>query len=156
MNFIVPLNAELAKFVANLDVEDAQREFIGDLSSTLNKVSDRFTGHVIRHDGQPAGFFIIDLDYPEQHDFADKGSVGLRSFFIAAPHQGKGLARRALRELDQYLRAQHIEAGKVFLTVNCRNTAAAALYRKQGFRDDGLLYFGGPCGPQHIMQMPLA
>ncbi len=152
---ITPFNESLSELVANLDVSPEQREFIGDFSSTLNDVSDRFTGHVILHEGRPAGFFIIDLDYPDQYDFADQGSIGLRSFFIAGQYQGKGLAKHVLQELSQYLRTQGIAAEKLFLTVNCRNTAAASLYRKCGFRDDGKLYLGGQRGPQHIMQMPV-
>ncbi len=155
MCFIVPFNEKLSELVASLDVEDEQREFIGDFSSTLNDISPKLTGHVILYDGKPAGFFIIDLDYPSQYNFTTKGSVGLRSFFIASQFQGKGLAKRTLQELRSYLRSQGIEAEKLFLTVNCRNTAAAALYRKCGFRDEGKLYLGGLRGPQHIMHMPV-
>jgi ribosomal protein S18 acetylase RimI-like enzyme len=153
MSFIVPFNESFSDLAVDLSVDDEQRVFIGDFSSTLKNVSERFTGHVILHDGKPAGFFIIDLDYPGQYDFAGTGAVGLRSFFIASPFQGKGLAKRTLQELSSYLRAQGIEAEEVLLTVNCRNTAAASLYQKYGFRDDGELYLGGLRGPQHIMQM---
>jgi ribosomal protein S18 acetylase RimI-like enzyme len=155
MSFIVPFNEKLSELVASLVVEDEQREFIGDFSSTLNDISQKLTGHVILYDGIPAGFFIIDLDYPNQYNFSTKGSVGLRSFFIANQFQGKGLAKHTLQELSSYLRSQGFQAEKLFLTVNCRNMRAAALYRKCGFCDEGKLYLGGPRGPQHIMQMSI-
>lgn len=150
---IAPYDKGTSDLVAALDVEESQREFIGDFAATLRSLSERMTGHVIFDEGRPAGFFVIDLDYASQHDFADRGSVGLRSFFIAGPFQGRGLAKQAIRQLGSYLKSQRIEAKTVFLTVNCRNTVAASLYAKWGFRDDGNLYLGGPWGPQHIMQM---
>ncbi|WP_115045203.1 GNAT family N-acetyltransferase [Xanthomonas arboricola] len=155
MNLIVPLTKDLSGGVATLDVEDNQRDFIGAFESTLADVSERATGHVILNEGAPAGFFIIDFDYPTRYAFAAAGSVGLRSFFIASNYQGKGLARRALQNLSTYLQAQRVKASSVFLTVNCRNTAAASLYRKCGFVDNGELYLDGSRGPQHIMALPL-
>lgn len=155
MNLIVPLTKDLSGGVAALDVEDNQRDFIGTFESTLADVSERVTGHVILDEGAPAGFFIIDLDYPTRYAFAAAGSVGLRSFFIASKCQGKGLAKCVLQNLAIYLQAQRIKASSIFLTVNCRNTAAASLYRKCGFVDNGELYLGGSHGPQHIMALPV-
>ncbi|WP_456362056.1 GNAT family N-acetyltransferase [Xanthomonas arboricola] len=74
---------------------------------------------------------------------------------MASNYQGKGLARREFHNLSTYLHAQRVEARLIFLMVNFRNTAAASLYRKCGFVDNGKLRLGGSRGPQHIMALPL-
>ena len=156
MRLLVPFDESWRETVASLEVHDQQQEFIGDFSDSLKRLSERTTGHVILHEGAPAGFFILDSNFASEYDFAASDSIGLLSFFVARQFQGKGLGKRALLELGPYIRAQEIQSTRVFLTVNCRNTIAASLYRNCGFRDTGELYLGGPCGPQHIMEMLIA
>lgn len=150
---ITPYDATCHPEVRQLAVQDEQRLFVGDVAATLASLGGGLTGYVITWRGQPAGFFLIDLDYASHYGFAAPGSVGLRSFFIAQQYQGQGLAKAALAQLGDYLCAQGIATQRVYLTVNCRNLAAAALYRRCGFCDEGQLYLGGPQGPQHIMHL---
>ena len=103
----------------------------------------------------PVGFFAIDLDYAQAHDFAEQGTLGLRMFCIDARHQGRGLATQACRALGAYLAKQYPQAATVYLTVNHRNPGARAAYLKGGFTDTGEDYLGGGAGPQHIMRLPL-
>ena len=116
---------------------------------------DTRDGHVILADGQPAGFFAIDRDYPDHHDFAPEGTIGLRMFSVDHAQQGRGVASNGCRALAGYLAAQYPGTGSCYLTVNCRNADAYRVYIKGGFVDTGALYLGGGFGPQHIMCLDL-
>ena len=113
-------------------------------------------GHVILADGEPAGFFAIDRDYGEAHDFAPAGCIGVRMFSVDHAQQGRGIASNACRAMKAYFRAQYPDAASCWLTVNCRNPGAKAAYLKGGFTDTGDLYLDGGFGPQHIMRLDLA
>jgi Acetyltransferases, including N-acetylases of ribosomal proteins len=113
-------------------------------------------GHVILSDGKPVGFFAIDRDYADHHEFAPEGVIGLRQFMIDHAAQGKGHASAACRALKPYLQAQYPGAYACYLTVNCRNPNARKAYLKGGFFDTGALYLDGGFGPQHIMRLDLA
>ncbi|QEW21514.1 putative acetyltransferase [Marinibacterium anthonyi] len=112
-------------------------------------------GHVILADGTPAGFFAIDRDYGEKHDFAAPGAIGVRMFSVDHARQGQGIASAACRAMAGYFRAQYPGVATCWLTVNCRNPGARAVYLKGGFVDTGDLYLGGGFGPQHIMRLDL-
>lgn len=113
-------------------------------------------GHLILENGRPVGFFAIDRDYPEAHDFAPADSIGLRMFCIDRRAQGRGLATAACRLLGGYLAARYPGAMAVYLTVNHRNPGARAAYLKGGFVLTGADYLGGAAGPQHIMRLALS
>ncbi|OWU69916.1 hypothetical protein ATO3_21625 [Marinibacterium profundimaris] len=126
-----------------------------DLPGKVLSDSPARDGHVILADGEPAGFFAIDRDYAETHDFADPGAIGLRMFSVDHAQQGRGIASAAARAMAGYFRDRYPGIGSCWLTVNCRNPGARAVYLKGGFTDTGALYHGGGFGPQHIMRLAL-
>ncbi|MBY6116228.1 GNAT family N-acetyltransferase [Mameliella alba] len=111
-------------------------------------------GHLILHDDIPAGFFAIDRDYADTHDFAPQGVIGLRMFLVDQAHQGKGVAKAACRQLASYL-PRHYDAMECWLTVNAKNPAARSAYLAGGFIDTLQFYHDGGYGPQHILRLPL-
>ncbi len=121
----------------------------------MAEASGHRDGHLIWEGDRPVGFFAIDPDYSEGHDFAEPGTIGLRMFCIDTHHQGRGLATQASRALAAYLSDHYPGAAAVYLTVNHRNPGAKAVYLKGGFTDTGEDYLGGAAGPQYIMRLPL-
>jgi GNAT superfamily N-acetyltransferase len=119
------------------------------------KTPESRDAHVIYEGDDPAGFFAIDRNYSEAHDFAETGALGLRMFSVDHAHQGRGVASAASWLMRDYLRGQYPERSLCYLTVNCRNPGAYRVYEKGGFVDTGALYHGGGLGPQHIMRLAL-
>lgn len=155
MPLLSPYRPEQQDRVLALSLHEAQQPFVAPIAQTLAELQPRLSAHLIGHDDQVAGFFLIDQDYAQHYPFASADSVGLRSFFIDQRFQGLGLAKRSLQALPAYLQAQGLAAAAVFLTVNCKNAAAIPLYRQCGFEDTGALYLDGGYGPQHIMRLAL-
>lgn len=155
MPLLSPYLPEQQDRVLGLSLHEAQQPFVAPIAQTLTELHPRLSAHLIEHGDLVAGFFLIDQDYALHYPFASADSVGLRSFFIDQRFQGLGLAKRSLLALPDYLRAQHMAAAAVFLTVNCKNEAAIPLYRQCRFEDTGELYLDGGYGPQHIMRLAL-
>jgi len=110
----------------------------------------------ILRDDAPVGFYRIE---PNARSVTgrdiDAAALGLRSFFIDARWQGRGLASQALRAMFTDLTRRHPQACRLVLAVSCRNEAAMRLYLRHGFIDGGRLYHGGSSGPQHLLWRPL-
>ncbi|RBP80011.1 GNAT family N-acetyltransferase [Marinomonas rhizomae] len=138
--------------VINLGVVEEQRKFVGTIDEILKSANAQVRPHVIFAEDQIVGFFLIDITYSKNYDFAKQSnSIGLRSFFISKEYQGGGYAKQAILILPNYLSEAYPNHTEIFLTVNCQNSIAKALYLKGGFKDTNSLYYGGSAGPQHIM-----
>ena len=138
--------------VITLSVVEEQKQFVGTIDDILKNANAQIRPHVIFAEEQMVGFFLIDTNYSKTHDFASQShSIGLRSFFISKEHQGKGYAKQAILALPTYLREAYANYSQIYLTVNCQNPIAKALYLKGGFEDTNSLYHGGAADPQHIM-----
>ncbi|RAO76466.1 GNAT family N-acetyltransferase [Dyella jiangningensis] len=151
---VQPIDASLRSALLELAVHEAQYDFVGPIAVSLvdAEACEGSEPMAILRDGAPIGFYrleyrprsIADMDF-------ERATVGLRSFFIDARWQGQGLGARALAAALADLAQRHPQMRDVVLTVNLRNTAALALYRRAGFRETGGLYHGGRSGPQHVM-----
>ncbi|MGY5452852.1 GNAT family N-acetyltransferase [Agarivorans sp. MS3-6] len=139
-----------------LRVADQQQHFVKPIAQILKELSAGQSAHVMLVEQTVVGFFVIDSDYPYQDVFALSAGCLLRSFFVGKNDQGKGYGFAAGAQLKRYLATLNVQQQQLALTVNCRNKAAQALYLACGFEDSGVLYQGGPAGPQHIYFMDLA
>jgi RimJ/RimL family protein N-acetyltransferase len=155
---VAPVTASLREGVLALRVHAEQYAFVSPIDASLADAeqSHGSTPMAILHGDVPVGFYRI------EHDAATVAgrafampALGLRSFFIGLPWQGRGFATAALEAIFADVAIRHSSARLLVLTVNCRNLAALALYRRTGFVDSGELYHGGRSGPQHLMWRPL-
>lgn len=156
---VAPVHAALRPALLQLAVHETQQPFVSPIAVTLAdaELCGGSEAMAILCDGAPIGFYrietqpgcIADRDFP-------RPTLGLRSFFIDARWQRRGLATLALTALVDDLLQRHPAAHNLALTVNTRNTAGIALYRRAGFVDTGELYHGGRSGPQHLMVRALA
>jgi RimJ/RimL family protein N-acetyltransferase len=149
-----PVTAALADAVRVLQVAPGQADYVGDTAFNLAQAqADPLSEAMAVLAGDTvAGFYRL--------DFADNAvagrslgapSVGLRAFMLDRAWQGRGLGTRATTALCADLQRRHPRRRLLLLTVNCRNVAAIAAYRRAGFVDSGELFRGGRAGPQHLM-----
>ncbi len=141
--------------VTTLEVAEDQLKYVGTLEEILVNVSDACHPHVVIANNEIVGFFLLDIEYPENYDFCAVNSVGLRAFLISNKYQGKGYGKGATLALRPYLKANIPKYQYIYLTVNCKNVAAYRCYLSANFEDTKALYLGGAAGPQHIMRLKI-
>ncbi|SET93431.1 GNAT family N-acetyltransferase [Paenibacillus sp. NFR01] len=110
---------------------------------------------VVLQDGVAAGFFILHVGEAVR-DFAagNPRAVLLRAYLIDYKMQSHGAGTRSLALLPDFAKVHFPGADEIVLAVNVKNAAAARLYLKAGFRDNGLRR-EGLHGPQRILQYKL-
>jgi RimJ/RimL family protein N-acetyltransferase len=64
--------------------------------------------------------------------------VGFAAFFIDRKHQGKGLARKALQHMIEFVRSHYRRAKEIETAVHCDNEIARRLYEAVGFHCTGV------------------
>lgn len=143
--------------IAELELAADQQDFAGDpLRMMLVALEeDSRVPYVVDSGGMAVGVLTLQRGAGSLAGWADDESVWLlRGFLIDRRRQGQGLgtlaASAAVREAAKLTaRLGGGEAG-VVLSVNERNPAGQAAYRKAGFEDRGQ-YLGGNAGPQRTM-----
>lgn len=80
--------------------------------------------------------------------------VGFAAFFIDRKHQGKGLAKRALRHMIEFVRCHYRKAKEIETAVHSDNKIARKLYEAVGFHytgveNDGFLDMEMQLGCEH-------
>jgi GNAT superfamily N-acetyltransferase len=130
--------------IAELEVTDEQRKFVGDPLRMMLVALEEDSRYpfVVDSDGSAVGVLTLQSGAATLAGWADDDSVWLlRGFLIDRRRQGQGLgtlaAAAAVRQAAR-------------LTVNELNPGGQAAYRKAGFEDRGQ-YLGGDAGAQRIM-----
>lgn len=146
--------------IAELEVTDAQRKFVGEPLRMMLIGLEEESRHPIAIDanGAAAGVLTLQAGAATLAGWPDDDSVWLlRGFLIDRRQQGKGLgtlaADAAVRAAAKLTAALGGEQTGVVLSVNEENPAGQAAYRKAGFEDRGR-YLGGDTGPQRTMYWP--
>ena len=150
---LAPVGPELRGAVLALAPRPEQAPFSGLPAETLPAAEAdpaRLPVAVIE-DGVPAGFFVLDAGATLAPG-ADE--LALRSFFVDAAAQGRGVAAGALAALPAFVAEQRPGARAVVLGVNARNDPARRVYLRAGFVDTGAV-LEGPLGPQHVLRLEL-
>ncbi len=102
----------------------------------------------------PVGFFILDRGEATASLSDNPNAILLRAFSVDHAHQGRGYAKRGMRNAAAFV-AEHLPGvEEVVLAVNERNLVAKRLYEASGFRDTGRKR-QGPIGMQHILSLSL-
>ncbi|SDZ18431.1 Ribosomal protein S18 acetylase RimI [Lysobacter sp. yr284] len=149
----------LAPAVRMLQVAPEQLPFVGDTAYNLEqtRLDPHSEAMAVLAGERVVGFYRLDFSVNAIAGRAlGEPSVGLRAYAIDRREQGRGYGTAAMRACVEDLRLRHPQRRLLALTVNVRNLAAIAAYRKAGFHDTGELYHGGSAGPQHLMLLRLA
>lgn len=154
-----PRVARLRAEVVALAPRVEQEVFSGRARDTLPVADDDpfRTPYAVVHDGAAVGFGVLDVQgYLDEIADEPDHAVLLRSFYVGAAWQGRGLGGAAIRALPEAALKLAPEAAVLLLTVNVRNVGAVRAYLSGGFADTGRLYLGGDAGPQHILRQVLS
>ncbi|MET4622529.1 GNAT superfamily N-acetyltransferase [Arthrobacter sp. 2762] len=143
--------------VAEMAVEQAQRDFVGDpLRMMLISLEEESRlPYVIESEGVGVGVLTLQTGAASLAGWPNDDSAWLlRGFLIDSKCQGRGLGTLAAGAAIDEARKLTVRRGGgqagVVLSVNERNPAAIGAYAKAGFVDAGR-YLGGNSGPQRIM-----
>ncbi|WP_457966758.1 GNAT family N-acetyltransferase [Arthrobacter sp. D1-29] len=143
--------------VAGLELAAGQNDFVGDPLRMMlaGLAEDSRRPYVIEAGGEAVGVLTLQSGAARLAGWPDDASAWLlRGFLIDRRWQGQGLgplaAAKAVETAAKLTaRLEGGEAG-VVLSVNVRNAAGLAAYRRAGFVDHGE-YLGGGSGPQRTM-----
>lgn len=118
-----------------LTVSEEQSRYISPNAASLEEARqnpDVARPFLICADGEPVGFtmFAFDEENDDPHD-----RYWLWRFMIDEPLQNKGCGKAALKAIIDYFKTNN--ADEITLSTKPDNTAALALYRKFGFRENG-------------------
>jgi diamine N-acetyltransferase len=124
-------------FVISVEQDPANRPFITPWDRTQHEGAIRFPDfrHFVVEAGPAyaaAGFVIL------QGCRNPHRSIELKRIVLQASLHGQGLGRRCLRLLAQ-MAFRDLGAHRFWLDVKARNTRAQALYRSEGFVEEGRL-----------------
>jgi len=143
--------------IAELEVTDEQRKFVGDPLRMMLVALDEDSRYpfVVDSDGSAVGVLTLQSGAATLAGWADDDSVWLlRGFLIDRRHQGKGLgplaATSAVDAAAKLTARRGTHEAGVVLSVNEGNPAGLSAYRAAGFVDHGQ-YLGGSAGPQRTM-----
>ncbi|RDZ26806.1 GNAT family N-acetyltransferase [Lysobacter silvisoli] len=151
---VVPVDDALAAAVRALEVAPEQIQYVGDTAFNLDDTrrDPHSEAMAVLAGERVIGFYRLDFRAEAVGGRAfDEPSVGLRAVVIDRREQGRGYGAAAMDACAEDLQRRHPQLRLLALTVNCRNHAAIAAYRRSGFADTGELYLGGQAGPQHLM-----
>ncbi len=132
--------------ILKLKVREDQKDFVATNTESIIEAYVTITsGGValpfgVYEDGEPVGFAMIgyssigDEDEPSVAD----GNYCLWRFMIDKDKQGRGLGKKALSAVLDYIRTFPCGDAKcVWLSYEPENTAAKSLYESFGFRENG-------------------
>ena len=135
---VVPVDAALAPAVRLLRVTPEQDGFVGDIEFNLDDArrDPSSEAMAIVADNVVIGFYRLDCT-PNAIVGRPLGQphIGLRAFLIDRGQQGRGLGQRAVRACCADIQRRYSHHRLIALTVDQRNLAALAMYRRAGFRD---------------------
>ena len=132
--------------ILRLKVRDDQYDFVASnvesiveayITVTDGKVALPFG---LYENGEPVGFAMIGYDSigDEDEPSVADGNYCLWRFMIDKDKQGRGLGKKALQAVLDYIRSLPCgEAKYIWLSYEPENTAAKALYGSIGFRENG-------------------
>lgn len=129
----------------------------GQFASLPNKFKEGVEGQyriVIVNNIEPIGFFILHSTERVKNYSDNQNAMLLTSLSIDQVKQGKGLAKKSMLLLSEFVSNEFPNCNEIVLAVNHKNIAAQHLYKRVGFQDTGKRRFG-PIGEQFIMNLIL-
>ncbi|MFN3513282.1 MAG: GNAT family N-acetyltransferase [Phenylobacterium sp.] len=155
-----PIDGEDRALVEVIALPPEQEMFAGSLDEVFGRLNAPDSAGVeqgfavIAPDGAVVGFFVL-RDGLRRPPWAAPGAVTLHSFRVRPGLQGKGIGRRCIALLEEWLARERPVQPQLMLAVNARNEGAIAAYGRMGFVDTGVRHDEG-YGPQYVFAKPLS
>lgn len=122
----------------------------GDELMNFTRIHNAIQFAAIAHDGQYRKQSIIPYI---SHPYSV--AMLLTAFSIEYLHQGKGFAKKAMKDLKTFVMKEFSFCNEIVLAVNKRNVPAQNLYKKAGFTDTGRRKMG-KIGEQLILSLSIS
>lgn len=139
-------------------LDELQSQYTATAQQALQKIEERsdtlaFPITIFENEN-PAGFFVLDFGNDKLELTDNHHSMLLRSFSINPEQQGKGIGKKAMIQVDEFIRENFKECDEIVLAVNQNNTFAYQLYLAVGYQYEGKERIGRS-GLQYLMYKKL-
>lgn len=138
----------------NYSLKEDQAKYTGDIDYCINKRKDLETKSKniisILYNEEVTGFFILDIGEDKCKLTKNNQAVLIRSFSINPLFQGRGIGKKSMILVSDFIKNNLPEINEIVLSVNMKNKNAYQLYLKSFFIDEGKT-INGIMGPQHIL-----
>ncbi|MGH1519938.1 GNAT family N-acetyltransferase [Chryseobacterium sp. JK1] len=142
----------------NYILDETQLRFTASAEQALRNIQNRDDTDAfpvtIFEDDKPAGFFVLDFGQDKLELTKNKDAVLLRSLSVNPQMQGKGIGKKAMQKVDDFVKENFKNCTEIVLAVNQKNNSAYRIYLQTGYIDEGKTRIGRS-GPQHLMYKKL-
>ncbi|MEE6127496.1 GNAT family N-acetyltransferase [Chryseobacterium arthrosphaerae] len=139
-------------------LDENQMRFTATAQQALQNISERDDSDAfpitIFEDDIPAGFFVLDFGKDKLDLTDNQDSVLIRSLSVNPQMQGRGIGKRAMMKVDEFVREHFKNCNELVLAVNQKNDSAYHIYLQAGYIYDGKTRIGRS-GPQYLMYKKL-
>ena len=149
---LIPYNPDHLQAFKFYPLTAEQLEFTGHPVDMLKNEALSRNPVTIMAGNQIVGFFVLDSGDDRYRYTENPNSILLRGFSIHPDYQRQGIAQKAIQALPTFIHKQFPQFDEVVLGVNERNEAAAHVYIKAGFKDEGRRYDGSK-GQQIVLHL---
>ncbi|MBM7602928.1 RimJ/RimL family protein N-acetyltransferase [Metabacillus crassostreae] len=109
---------------------------------------------VLLSNEKPVGYFLLHSTERVMEYTDNPHAMLLTAFSINYPYQGKGIAKKGMLLLEDFVKKEFSTCNEIILAVNHKNIPAQKLYAKVGFQDTGRRKVG-LIGEQFIMSLEI-
>ncbi|WP_223606885.1 N-acetyltransferase [Chryseobacterium sp. OSA05B] len=142
----------------NYALDETQQQYTATVEDALKRISERNDSEAfaitVFEDDQPSGFFVLDFGEDKLELTDNKKSVLIRSLSINPGLQGKGIGKKAMEIVGEFVKKNFQDCNEIVLAVNQKNIPAYHVYLKTGYLYDGKTRMGRS-GPQYLMYKKL-
>ncbi|MGG7552952.1 GNAT family N-acetyltransferase [Chryseobacterium arthrosphaerae] len=139
-------------------LDENQMRFTATAQQALQNISERDDSDAfpitIFEDDIPAGFFVLDFGKDKLDLTDNQDSVLIRSLSVNPQMQRRGIGKRAMMKVDEFVREHFKNCNELVLAVNQKNDSAYHIYLQAGYIYDGKTRIGRS-GPQYLMHKKL-
>lgn len=118
------LNQEQAKFTYTINYCINERNDLEDRNKTIVTILE---------DKTPVGFFILDFGKDKFELKNNDSAILLRSLSVNPNTQGKGIGKKSMSQLKNFISENFSDVNEVLLSVHKNNISANKLYYSVGF-----------------------
>lgn len=142
----------------NYALDENQQQYTSTVEQALKRVEERNDSQAfsvtVFEDDEPSGFFVLDFGEDKLDLTDNKKSVLIRSLSINPALQGRGIGKKAMEIVDEFVKKTFPDCDEIVLAVNQKNIPAYHVYLKTGYLYDGKSRIGRS-GPQYLMYKKL-
>ncbi len=139
-------------------LDENQQRFTASPEEALQRIKEREENGAfpvtILSDDVPVGFFVLDFGKDKFELTDNESSVLLRSLSVNPEMQTKGIGKKAMLAVDDFVKKNFKDCHEIVLAVNQKNNSAYHIYLQTGYIYDGKTRIGRS-GPQYLMYKKL-